>query len=388
MTDLSSWQALLEPQGEHLLELCRSLDLAAASSIQRLRQGNPPEVVAAAIELTLARSAGHTKFGDRAKTLLADRQGVQMASTPEAAAHKAARFAQLAPNQPVLDLCSGIGADAMALAAASIPVTAFDLCPVRAWMTHHNAGCPAEAADVTETGLPPGLVHIDPQRRQSSQRRIPKIEDLQPDFDWIGQLIESREGTCIKLFPGIGFETLPPGEIEILSQRGRLTQALLWTGILAAHERSATALTTGETIAGPPGPAPFGPIDGFIHTIDPAVERAGLIGLVAERFSLTAPHPAAGLLTGPEPVNSGLLTAFELVADLPWAPKKVRRALRELDGGIVEVKTRGRIIDPDRIQRDMRGTGTAHLTLFVLRFGEHIRALITRRVDKTTLTLP
>ncbi len=311
-----------------------------------------------------------------------------MASTPEAAAHKADRFAQLAPNQPVLDLCSGVGADAMAFSAASLPVTAFDLCPIRAWMTHHNAGCPALAADVTETDLPPGLIHIDPQRRQSTERRIPRLEDLEPAFDWIRRLIESREGTCIKLFPGVPFEALPPGEIEILSQRGRLTQALLWTGILAGKERSATSLSTGETVAGTPVPAAFGPIAAFIHAIDPAIERAGLMGLVAERFSLTAPHPEAGILTGPEPVNSGLLTAFELVADLPWAPKKVRKALRDLDCGIVEVKTRGQIIDPDRVQRDMRGNGAVPLTLFVLRLGDRIRALIASRIDRNTLTLP
>jgi THUMP domain-like len=388
MTDLAAWQSLLVPQTDHLLVQCQTLDLTAVSSIQRLRRDHPPEVVAAAIELTLARIAAKSKFGERASTLIADRQGVQMASTPEAAAHKAARIAELAPNHPVLDLCSGIGADAMALHDASIPVTAYDLDPVRAWMTTQNTGCPAIAADVTQNDLPPGLIHIDPQRRQSTERRIPRLEDLQPSFDWTRQLIESRDGTCIKLFPGVPFDALPPGEIEILSQRGRLSQALLWTGILATHERSATALSTGETISGSPALAPFGPIAAFIHTIDPAVERAGLIGPLAERFSLTAPHPAAGLLTGGHPINSGLLTPFELIEELPWAPKKVRRALRDLDAGIVEVKTRGQIIDPDRIQRDMRGSGPEYLTLFVLRFGDRIRALIAKRIDKSMLTVP
>ena len=388
MTDLEAWQSLLTTQSQHLLDQCQALDLTAPSSVQRLRRDNPPEVVVAAIELTLARKAAKPKFGAQANTLLADRQGVQMASTPEAAAHKAARFAKLASNHTVLDLCSGIGADAMALGHASIPVTACDLDPVRAWMTTQNAGCPSIAADVTQTDLPPGLIHIDPQRRQSTERRIPRLEDLEPSFDWIQQLIETRDGTCLKLFPGVPFDALPPGEIEILSQRGRLSQALLWTGILARHERSATSLSTGETIVGPPAPAPFGPIAEFIHTIDPAVERAGLIGPLADRFSLSAPHPAAGLLTGNRPVQSGLLTPFQLITDLPWAPKKVRRALRDLDAGIVEVKTRGRIIDPDQIQREMRGSGTTPLTLFVLRLGDHIRALISRRIDRTTLTLP
>jgi THUMP domain-containing protein len=388
MNDLDSWKTLLMPQGSRLLEQCQSLDLTAASSIQRLRRDNPPDVVSAAIELTLARINAKTKFGDQATTLIADRQGVQMASTPEAAAHKAARFAQKAPNQPVLDLCSGIGADAMALRDASILVTAYDLDPVRAWMTTQNAGCPTIAVDVTQTDLPPGFIHIDPQRRHHSERRIPKLDDLQPSFDWIQSLIDQRPGVCVKLFPGVPFDALPPGEIELFSQRGRLTQALLWTGLLATNERAATSLTAGETIAGSPGPAPMGPVSEFIHAIDPAVERADLIGLLAQQFALTTPHPASGLLTGTSPIQSSLLTSFKLIAELPWAPKKVRRALRELDGGIIEVKTRGQIIDPDRIQRDMRGSGPEHLTLFVLRFGDRIRALIAKRIDKSTLTVP
>lgn len=373
------WNRLTEPDGERLLARCRSLDLSHPGSIEALRRDYSPELVSVAVELTLARLAARTKFGDRADTLWADREGVQMASSPAAAAHKAGRFRALAV--PVLDLCSGIGADAMALTDAGLPVRAYDLSPVRAWMTHRNAGCHAEAADVTVADLPPGAVHIDPQRRTGADRRTPRLSDLEPGFGFVRALITDRPAACVKLFPGVAFADLPPGEVELVSERGRLRQALLWTGALARHERTATNLSAGATISGPPGVAPFGDIGLFIHAVDPAVERAELMGALAARHGLSAPHPSSGLLTGDAPVGSGLLTPFERLADLPWSPRKVRRVLRDLGAGIVEIKTRGGIVDPDRLQREMRGPGGAELTLFVLRLGDEVRAIIARRVQ-------
>lgn len=388
MHDLSHWQHLQSPEGEALLVQCAALDLAHPGSIQALRKNHSPELVAVAVELTMAREAARAKFGDRAASLFADREGVQMASSPAAASHKALRFQKAADQNPVLDLCSGIGADARALVEAGVPVHAFDLSPVRAWMTNLNAGCPTSSADVTRASLPPGLVHIDPQRRKGTERHLPRLDDLEPGFDFVRALMADRLGGCVKLFPGISFAELPPGEVEILSERGRLRQALLWTGTLARDERRATNLSTGASIAGATGIAAEGPIAHYLYAVDPAVERAELIGRLADDLELTAPHPSSGLLTSDAMIRSSFLTPFELLADLPWAPKRVRKALRDLGAGIVEVKTRGGIIDPDRVQREMRGDGSVPITLFVLRLGDVTRALVTRRIDTSTLTSP
>lgn len=194
MHESAHWQRLTGHHGELLLDRCRGLDLSHPGSIEALRRDHSPELVSIAIELTLARAAARAKFDERADTLWADREGVQMASSPAAAAHKAIRFRDAANTHPVLDLCSGIGADAIALVEAGLAVRAFDLSPVRAWMTTQNAGCPAQAADVTEIDLPPGLAHIDPQRRSGTQRRLPRLEDLEPGFDFVRTLIDDRPG--------------------------------------------------------------------------------------------------------------------------------------------------------------------------------------------------
>lgn len=377
VTPLEAWKSLDSPAGADLLARCAQLDLRHPASIESLRRDFEASLVAAAVELTLARQAAADKFGPAAARLWCDRAGVEMASSPEAAAHKARRFADLEPRLPIHDLCCGIGADAMAFVSAGLDVHAVDLDPVRTWMCRHNAGCRTEVSDVADiTDLQ--AFHIDPQRRNAPGRRIPRLEDLEPGLDVVRRLIDRSKAGCIKLFPGVPFDQLPPGQIEILSQRGRLRQALLWTGRLGdvSHLRAATVLDANATITGHPGPAPIAPMGHFVHAVDPAVERAELIGQLAHQTRLTTPHPASGLLTGDQRVDSPFLRPYRLLEEMPWSLSKVRRRLRDFDAGIVTIKTRGRAVDPDQIQSQLRGSGTRPLTLFIQRFGSRFTCLV------------
>jgi hypothetical protein len=118
-----------------------------------------------------------------------------------------------------------------------------------------------------------------------------------------------------------------------------------------------------------------------VFSVDASVERAGLMGLLARELGLVALHPSLGLLTGNELVESPFLTPFRLIERMGWREKKVREWLRANDAGIVEVKTRGRAVDPDKVQAALRGDGATPYTLFVLRFDRRVEALIARRVS-------
>lgn len=391
MIPLSAWQALDSPAGERLLDLCRNLDLRHPASLEALRRDHRTEVVLAAVELTLARRAALAKFGHRVETLWADQAGVEMASSMLAAIHKARRFAALQPAAPVFDLCCGIGADAMALAAAGLDVIGIDLDEARAWMCACNARCPTRTMDVQR--LAPDevhLFHIDPQRRSDADRRSPRIDDLQPGIAYLSSLSASAEAGCIKLFPGVPYDALPPGEVEILSEQGRLRQALLWTGELASphHLRTATVLDAGAMITGQPGPAPLGDLGAFVFAVDPAVERAELIGELAAQTGLTTPHHSSGLLTGDQNVASPFLRSFRLLEEMPWSLSRVRARLRDLDAGIVTIKTRGGVVDPDRIQAQLRGQGSRPLVLFIQRFGPRFVCLICEPVGSGSAMEP
>jgi hypothetical protein len=79
-----------------------------------------------------------------------------------------------------------------------------------------------------------------------------------------------------------------------------------------------------------------------------------------------------------------MFTAFGVLAHMPWIEKNVRAWLKEHDGGIVEVKTRGRAVDPDLVQKHLRGTGGQAYTVFVLRLGRAIEAFVTSRYEPGT----
>ncbi len=356
--------------------------------LSRLRERWPAERIAVVAELVAARDKARAKFPDRAERLAADRPGVEMASSARAAAHKAARFvAVLGEGAAITDACCGIGGDAMSLADAGLEVLAVDSDPCRAWMAGHNAGCSTLAADIRTLGVSTPGLHIDPARR-NAQSRTRQTEDFEPPLPDLLDLLTGARAGALKLHPGVSADALPPGELEVISESGRLTQAVLWTGLPAVDERRATLLAsdgTTHTLAGTPDrPTDATPVGAWIHTFDPSVERADLVALLIETTGLSLVHPGVGLLTGEQPHDSPWVRAFRVVEDMPWNFKGVRARLRDLGAGEVTVKTRGGFVDPDRLSRELRGRGGRPLVLFALRLGDRPVAVIAEPTQKNT----
>lgn len=395
MTDdrlaLDVWSRLADPALDALVRAAAAIDRPGVASIARLRAICPDvPVVHAALALALARRKAKYKWpAEIAARIMADPAGVEMASSFDVARHKAARFAaQLGPDAAAVDLCCGIGGDALALTAAGLRVTAVDLDPVRAWMARLNAQCESLAYDILDPGVPDGAFHLDPARRDSSGKRSFAIDALRPPPPAIRQVCAQRArfGGAVKLGPGIDHDdalSLAPGELEFISERGSLTQCVLWTGPFARHERSATRIDGAgtHTLAGPPdaGPPPVAAIDRFVHEIAPSVERARLLNLLCERTGAPMIHAQLGLLTSAGVIAHPMLTAFEVLADMPWNLKRCRAELTRLDMGIVEVKTRGKVVDTDAVQKQLRGDGATPLVAFILRFDHALRCIIARR---------
>jgi len=404
---LSIWHELLRPDHAPLVAAASSIDPHDAASIDRLRKGRSPEMVRAALMLTDARRNAAAKWpSETAGRLIADPQGVEMATSALAAAHKARRFVEvLGEGALVLDLCCGIGGDAMGLTAAGLKVLAIDKDDARSWMCAQNAGagCTRRACDVLDASLPDGPFHLDPSRRTESDtgevRRLFQIDDHWPGPSIWRTLIERHRDGAIKLGPGLDIEAvrrvLPPGvehEIEIISERGRLTQAVLWVGRLARHARGARTATllhnhnpptSLRAEAGGCGEPPGGPLRRYLIEADASIERAGLLLAAAHQTTMTTLAPGLGLLTGEAPAPGPLFSNFAVVATMPWIEKNARAWLKDHDSGIVEIKTRGRAIDPDHLQTSLRGPGSTRYTLFILRIGRSLDAIITLRVNQT-----
>lgn len=389
---LEQWQTLLDDRHADLREAAATINPREPAAVERLRSHWPMELVRLAIELADARRSAVKKFGEEiAARLVCDVTGIEQASSLLVARYKAERFAEQKPAQ-IVDLCCGIGGDAMALKVFA-PVTAVDQNDVRAWMTGCNANCETvvASAEVFDISNCKGTaVHIDPDRRTGTpgqRRRVQRFEEYQPGPAFLEELVASGMDVCMKLGPGVDFESLPQSEdidIEVISEGGALVQALLWSGGLVRNAglRTATLLEEDRKVSftgAADEPIDIAPMGAFVFTIDAAIERLELLGAFLEETGLGAVHPKVGLLTADECINNPWLTAFAVEAFMPWRIAKVRNWLREHGSGIVEVKTRGRVVDPDVVQRQLRGNGDVPFTVFVLRMDKSVHAIICRR---------
>ncbi len=383
---LPRWREVADgsPEMAALLEAVAAGDVTDAATLARLRDRWDPALLPVAIELVRARAKTRRKFPD-APDIVGDVAGVEQATGTVVARHKARRFAACLPAAtPVFDLCCGIGGDARALARVA-DVTGIDTSPVRAWMTGHNAGCATRIADVEQLDAAGVVFHLDPARRDAS-RRLFRYADYRPGPEYIERLLAACPDGAVKLGPGVDLDALPAGpdrEIEIIAENGTLVQAVLWCGRLApgGGRRTATALPEGRSVTATPAPFACTAGDGFadhLLLIDPAVERAGLTGAVCRDLPVREAYPGLGILTADTPVASPWLTTYDVLAQLPWRTRRVAQWLAAHDGGAVTVRTRDRAVDCDALQVQLRGAGSRSHTVFGLRLGRRVVAVITR----------
>jgi hypothetical protein len=389
----AAWTALDTPRCAPLLEALHGIATAPApSTIQRLRRSFDAAEVAAAVELSIARTRARTKFGAAAQTLWADRRGVEMASGPRVAAWKAQRFAAAGAGdaRPVADLCCGIGGDLMALARVAA-AHGVDRDPLRAWMAARNAGVRTHCADAVAQPCEAAFAHADPARRVEDGRRLLRSDELLPTLAQVRAATQRCAGVAVKLGPGMDLasEELRGGdELEFISEDGTLVQQVLWSGALAGDApRTATRACCGLTVSGAELPVPSAAVPGVfaraLFVPDPALERARLLGAVAQRHALAEPAAGLGILTGEATAqqlgaDAGWFERFEVVEVLPAREATVAAWLAQRDAGIVTVRTRGGACDPDAWSRALRGRGETPWTVFVLRLGDARRAVVVR----------
>ena len=387
---LGAWQALTAPEAGPLLERVTAAGPSSPALIKQLRREWPAEVVAAALELSIARARSESKFPGTTD-LWSDVAGLEQASSRVTADWKAIRFRE-AGAEGVDDLCCGMGGDAMSLARVAT-VRAVDLDPVRAWMAERNAGCEGVVAEVRTWSVEDRFIHIDPARRDSgSGRRAWNPEDYQPCLTDVLDLLAGATGGACKLGPGIPLPLpgRPDGaEIEFLQEGKRLVQAVLWTGALARHpdQRTATLLPDGLTLSGAPEEPPFGddlPVEGdWLLEPRPALERAGLVscGLESVPGDPREIAPGLGLLHGADRSGSDWFTDWRIAAVMPLREKTIRSWLRKNDAGEVIVRTRGGAVEVDRWAKRLRGSGSRTWVVFGLRLGKTTRAIIVHSAD-------
>ncbi|OBA59386.1 SAM-dependent methyltransferase [Mycobacterium sp. 1100029.7] len=324
------------------------------------------------VETTLLRRRAIDKLGDVSTWLFTD-EALQQATAAPVAAHRARRLAG-SLGAVVHDATCSIGTEVAALRAAGVDAIGSDIDPVRLAMAAHNLGSDARLcrADALHPVTRDAVVVVDPARRHGGHRRF-NPADYQPG---LGQLIDCYRDRdlVVKCAPGIDFDQLSElgfdGEIEVTSYQGSVREACLWSAGLTEPtvRRRASVLDRGEQLTdAEPDDCPARPAGRWIVDPDGAVVRAGLVRHYGARHGLWQLDPDIAYLSG-EQLPPGV-RGFEVLEQLDFDERPLRRALTALDCGVLEILVRGLRVDPDALRRRLRPRGTQALSVVLARIG-------------------
>lgn len=388
-TDAEAW-VLTTDDGRALLAAVEPVASPRPADLERWRKLAAPEAVSAAVRLAACRARGKAKF-TRASQMWLDPVALEQATAESVARHKAARFHSAGGR--VIDLCAGIGGDAVALAERAT-VCAVDcdqgMCRRTAW----NAAVYAVAdrldvirARAERFALPSGsLVHIDPDRRAGASRRALRLEGYVPDLEFLRSLPRRVFGGAIKLGPASDFAEhfdQPDFEVEVISLGGECKEATVWFGNLASCRRRATCLPAGATVTerdlSEQRTVPVLPPASWVYDPDPALIRSGLLDGFATAHGLARCADGIDFLTSPELLVSPFLTAFETLEVLPLDVRKLKRIVAERRLGPLEIKTKGLDLRPETLRPILRPPGPNAATLLLIGGRGPAQAIISQR---------
>lgn len=375
----------------------------APATIARLRASFSADLVSAALTIGQLRARARGRFSRADELFFDGPDSLEQATSEPVARHKADRFASV---DAVVDLCCGVGGDAMAIASQAGQVIAVDRSPARLLCARLNARAYGGAGRVrmvaadVEQWVPKGdAVHIDPPRRDVQGRRQLAAGQWQEWIQQVRRLAAEHKHVGGKLSPAVDLAQLDwADEVELISENGTLKQAMTWCGRLARSRRTATVIRSGlgqakaiETLASdtPVGePQQEGPLEAgqILHEPDAAVVRAGLLGNLAEKLGVGLVDPNLPLLTGTAHQAETLLARpYEVLEMLGWSIKKVKQLVRQRGWRVAEVKTRAFAAQPETILADLRSLKpdpeAPPVVLWAVRLGDRPTCILARRVQ-------
>lgn len=381
--DLKSFKELLTPTGQEALQKAIALEPRERDFLQHfdnLCRRFPPELARAALETAIWQQQAAKKFPKKPQIYFT-REALEQASNYEISAYRAERYAQM---NTVLDMGCSVGSDTLAFAEL-VPAVGVDRDPLRLAMAQANAKItrPGSAVDFVRADLQAPLpfagmksagLFFDPGRRRDG-RRISSVNRYSPPLNIIRTWLPLFPALGVKISPGVNLPEIAQydSEVEFISLRGELKEAVLWFGALRTASRRATLLPGRHTMtaerrgSGKPSdlqPRIHEPLD-YLYEPDPAVLRAGLVRNLAEEINAFQLDPDIAYLTASGLRQTPFARVWQIETWLPFNLKRLRQVLRERNVGDVIVKKRGSPLEPERLIRDLRLNGGERRVLFL-----------------------
>lgn len=378
--DLDSFRQLLSPAGQEALSAAQGLQPREVDFLvhfTQLQRSYPAELARAALETAILRAEAAEKFPS-ADRLYFTRPALEQASSAPVASYRAQRFMGF---ERLADLGCSVGGDTLAMAqAGAAMLLAIDRDVLRLEMARANLAtrdCQHTrvlVADLTQP-LPFELdssfgLFFDPARRDSTGKRIHAVDAYHPPLRVIAGWLERCPNLGVKLSPGVNLVELAgyDAEVEFISYKGELKEAVLWFGPLKSAARRATLLPGSHILEGDPVTDAEFILDTpreYLYEPDPAVLRAGLVRNLAIQLGLAQLDPEIAYLTGDRLVSTPFARAWRVEAWFPFNLKRLRSELRARDVGEVVVKKRGSPLQPEWLIQALRLKGSQSRLVFL-----------------------
>jgi hypothetical protein len=361
--DRTAFYDLLTPIGQSALAAAKDLrprEDDFLTHFQNLSKRYPREIARSALETEILRTKAIKKF-PQAEKMYFTREALEQASNFEVSSYRAERYRGY---KQIADLGCSIGGDTLALAGVS-PAAGLDRDPLRLAMAQANANALGLPSDFIQTDLvtsfpclsyPYVALFFDPARRADG-RRITSVKKYIPPLNIVADWLSYFPAIGVKISPGVDMWELfgYDAEVEFISLRGDLKEAMLWFGPLKAGQRRATVL---------PGPhmmiddiTPVAPSQRptlavsqprqYFYEPDPAVLRASMVRTLMVRLGAAQIDETIAYLTADKKISTPFARVWPVEAWFPFKLKKLRAYLREHNVGQVTVKKRGSPILPE-----------------------------------------
>ncbi|MCE5328282.1 MAG: methyltransferase domain-containing protein [Planctomycetaceae bacterium] len=392
--DLEQLRFLATPLGRELLALDLPGDELAAQRALRKRCDAREAVAVVVLKALRRRARASGKFPpELADNLLATDTLLQQASSIRLARYVGGRLAPIAGESPIVDLCCGIGGDAIGMAQAGARVVGYDRSDVAILCAQSNAAaagvgehCTFHRDDVMSVEIDPAaVVHLDPDRRATGHRAV-QMEDYDPPPAFLRRLVETTRAGAIKLSPMLEWQTLgfwKGASLEYVSEGGTCRQLVLWWGEAAREQLVSATVVYGKdaapqaaTLGAVEAPKRIGPLGAFLVEPDAAVIAADAVDTLAQQHGLWRIDHRVVWLFGDRPADTPLARSYRILQEAPGRREDVKKAINALGGGLVVIKPRGLHVDTDRMQKTLRGKGDRPLVVFWYRLGDQQKVLI------------
>jgi SAM-dependent methyltransferase len=390
--DLEAFEQLLTPAGQDLLaEASSSYDSTQALAVAtRLRARHPAALVAAALTQVELRQRGRAKFGAAADALYFTPDGLEQATHPVVAGHRASRLVAgldlpqaRAAAASLVDLGCGIGSDLLAFARAGLAAAGVERDPLTAAVAGANLAAfdvevsVADALEVDRSAY--DVTFVDPARRGAAGRTF-DLASYAPSWSFVEEVLAAA--AVVKVAPGIPHDVVPDGvEADWVSLDGALKEATLWSVGAARVSRRASVLTSGgsamtltdqdaavEAHVAAPG--------GYLYEPDDAVIRAHLVTTVAALVDGWLLDEHLAYVSSDRLVATPFAAAYEVLDVLPFQEKRLRAALRARDIGPLTIKKRGISVTPEALRARLGLTGSTPATIVLTRTPSSAAALL------------